>query len=554
MGNLVGCVSFLQILAPELNDRMLADFMEADEGIIVTLHIQSVDQNEAIKTIKRKITDLDSMKIQEQKKAVRSGYDMDIIPSDLATYGGEAKNLLKELQSRNEKMFLVTFLVMNYATGKRKLDNAVFQAAGVAQKYNCKLVRLDYQQEEGFVSSLPLGLNQIKIQRGLTTSSTAIFVPFTTQELFQGGEALYYGLNALSNNMIMCDRKKLKNPNGLILGTPGSGKSFSAKREITNAFLITEDDIIICDPEAEYYPLVEKLKGQVIKISPTSKQYVNPMDINLDYSDDDSPLALKSDFILSFCEIIAGGKAGLEPVEKTIIDRAVRMVYNKYLADPRPENMPLLEDLWKEIQKQPEKEAARVAAALELYVHGSLNVFNHRTNVDIENRLVCFDIKELGKQLKQLGMLVIQDQVWNRVTINRAEGRSTRYYIDEFHLLLRGEVAAWSVEIWKRFRKWGGIPTGITQNIKDFLSSPEVENIFENSDFVYMLNQAAGDREILAKQLTISPQQLSYVTHSEAGEGLIFYGNVILPFVDRFPEDTELYRIMTTKPNEVSNG
>ena len=478
---------------------------------------------------------------------------MDIIPSDLATYGGEAKNLLKELQSRNEKMFNITFLVMNYAPSKRKLDNAIMYAAGVASRYNCKLVKLDYQQEEGFVSSLPLGINQIKIERGLTTSSTAIFVPFTTQELFQGGESLYYGLNALSNNMIMCDRKLLKNPNGLILGTPGSGKSFSAKREITNAFLITNDDIIICDPEAEYYPLVARLNGQVIKISPTSKQYVNPMDINLDYSDDDNPLALKSDFILSFCEVIAGGKTGLEPVEKTIIDRAVRMVYNGYLADPKPENMPLLEDLWNEIQKQPEKEAQRVAAALELYVHGSLNVFNHRTNVDIHNRLVCFDIKELGKQLKQLGMLVIQDQVWNRVTINRAEGRSTRYYIDEFHLLLRGEVASWSVEIWKRFRKWGGIPTGITQNIKDFLSSPEVENIFENSDFVYMLNQAAGDREILAKQLTISPQQLSYVTHSEAGEGLIFYGNVILPFVDRFPEDTELYRIMTTKPNEVVN-
>ena len=553
MGGLQGSVSFLQILAPELDDRMLAEFMEADEGVVVTMHIKAVDQSEAIKTIKRKITDLDSMKIQEQKKAVRAGYDMDIIPSDLATYGGEAKNLLKELQSRNEKMFNITFLVMNFAPSKRKLDNAVMYAAGVASRYNCKLVKLDYQQEEGFVSSLPLGINQIQIERGLTTSSTAIFVPFTTQELFQGGESLYYGLNALSNNMIMCDRKLLKNPNGLILGTPGSGKSFSAKREITNAFLITNDDIIICDPEAEYYPLVAKLNGQVIKISPTSKQYVNPMDINLDYSDDDNPLALKSDFILSFCEVIAGGKTGLEPVEKTVIDRAVRMVYQGYLADPKPENMPLLEDLWNEIQKQPEKEAQRVAAALELYVHGSLNVFNHRTNVDIHNRLVCFDIKELGKQLKQLGMLVIQDQVWNRVTINRAEGRSTRYYIDEFHLLLRGEVASWSVEIWKRFRKWGGIPTGITQNIKDFLSSPEVENIFENSDFVYMLNQAAGDREILAKQLTISPQQLSYVTHSEAGEGLIFYGNVILPFVDRFPEDTELYRIMTTKPNEVVN-
>ena len=554
MGKKTGCVSYLQILAPELNDRMLADFMEADDGIIVTLHIRGIDQGEAIKTIKRKITDLDSMKIQEQKKAIRAGYDMDIIPSDLATYGGEAKNLLKELQSRNEKMFLLTFLVLNFADGKRKLDNAVLQASSVAQKYNCQLIRLDFQQEAGFVSSLPLGLNQIKIQRGLTTSSTAIFVPFTTQELFQGGEALYYGLNALSNNMIMVDRKKLKNPNGLILGTPGSGKSFSAKREITNAFLITKDDIIICDPEAEYYPLVERLHGQVVKISPTSTQYVNPMDINLDYSDEDSPLALKSDFILSFCEIVAGGRSGLEPVEKTVIDRAVRMVYRGYLSDPKPENMPILTDLFEEIKKQPEKEAARVASALELYVHGSLNVFNHRTNVDIKNRLVCFDIKELGKQLKQLGMLVIQDQVWNRVTVNRAQGRSTRYYIDEFHLLLRGEVASWSVEIWKRFRKWGGIPTGITQNIKDFLASPEIENIFENSDFVYMLNQAAGDREILAKQLTISPQQLSYVTHSEAGEGLIFYGNVILPFIDRFPQETELYRIMTTKPNEIVKG
>lgn len=552
MGKKLGAVSFLQILAPELNDRMLADFMESDNGIIVNLHIRSIDQNEAIKTIKRKITDLDAMKITEQKKAVRAGYDMDIIPSDLATYGGEAKNLLHELQSRNERMFLLTFLVVNLADTKRKLENAVFQASGVAQKYNCQLVRLDYQQETAFMSSLPLGLNQINIKRGLTTSSTAIFVPFTTQELFQNGEALYYGLNALSNNMILCDRKKLKNPNGLILGTPGSGKSFSAKREIVNVFLITIDDIIVCDPEAEYFPLVERLGGQVIKISPTSKQHVNPMDINLNYSEDDSPLALKSDFILSLCELVVGGKNGLEPVEKTVIDRATRNVYRGYLADPKPENMPILQDLYDEVKRQPEPEAQRIASALELYVTGSLNVFNHRTDVDIENRLVCFDIKELGKQLKKLGMLVVQDQVWNRVTVNRSEGKATRYYMDEFHLLLKEEqTSAYSVEIWKRFRKWGGIPTGITQNVKDLLSSREVENIFENSDFVYMLNQAAGDREILARQLGISPQQLSYVTHSEAGEGLIFYGNVILPFIDRFPQDTELYRIMTTKPEEM---
>ena len=553
MGRKHCSVSFLQILAPELNDRMLADFLSMDNSLVVTLHIQSIDQTSAIKTIKRKITDLDRMKIEEQKKAVRSGYDMDIIPSDLATYGGEAKKLLQDLQSHNERMFLVTFLIMNTADGKQQLDNNIFQAQGIAQKYNCQLVRLDFQQESALNSSLPLGHNQIEIQRGLTTSSTAIFVPFTTQELFQReGEPLYYGLNALSNNLIMVDRKALKNPNGLILGTPGSGKSFSAKREIANAFLITQDDITICDPEGEYYPLVERLQGQVIKISPTSGHYINPMDINLNYSEDESPLSLKSDFILSLCELIVGGREGLQPIEKTVTDRCVRMVYQAYLNEPRPENVPILGDLHRILLEQPEKEARLIATALEIYVSGSLNVFNHRTNVNIQNRLVCFDIKELGKQLKKLGMLIVQDQVWGRVTANRAEGRSTRYYIDEFHLLLKEEqTAAYSVEIWKRFRKWGGIPTGITQNVKDLLSSREIENIFENSDFVYMLNQAGGDRQILAKQLNISPHQLSYVTHSGEGEGLLFYGNVILPFADRFPKDTELYRIMTTKPAEV---
>jgi type IV secretory pathway VirB4 component len=552
MGKTVGKVSFLQILAPELTDRMLADFLDMDNDVTVNIHIKSIDQKDAIKQIKRKITDLDKMKIEEQKKAVRSGYDMDIIPSDLATYGVEAKHLLEELQSRNERMFLVTVLIMNTSDKKQKLENIVFQAQGIAQKYNCSLRCLDYMQEAGLMSSIPLGLNNIEIKRGLTTSSTAIFVPFTTQELFMDGEALYYGLNALSSNMIMVDRKKLKNPNGLILGTPGAGKSFSAKREMTNAFLITTDDIIVCDPEGEYYPLVNMLKGQVIKVSPTSTQYINPMDINLNYSEDESPLSLKSDFILSLCELIVGGKNGLEPIEKTIIDRCVRKVYQEYLQDPVSEKMPILEDLYNLLKEQKESEALRIATSIEIYVKGSLNVFNHRTNVDIQNRLVCFDIKELGKQLKKLGMLIVQDQVWNRVTINRAEKKSTRYYMDEFHLLLKEEqTAAYSVEIWKRFRKWGGIPTGITQNVKDLLSSREIENIFENSDFIYMLNQASGDRQILAKQLNISPHQLSYVTHANEGEGLLFYGNVIIPFVDKFPKDTILYKIMTTKPDEV---
>ena len=555
VGDHSGAVSFLQILAPELTDRLLADLLDLNDAVTVNLHIQSIDQAQAIRNIKRKMSDLQKMTIEEQKKAVRSGYDMDIIPTDLATYGEEAKNLLQDLQSRNERMFLVTVLVENIAAKRQKLFNDIFAASGVAQKYNCALKRLDYQQEQGLMSSLALGTNQIEIERGLTTSSTAIFVPFTTCELFQEGEALYYGLNALSNNLIMANRKTLKNPNGLFLGTPGSGKSFSAKREIVNVFLLTEDDIIIADPENEYGPLVQQFgsQGQVIDISPTSTNYINPMDINLDYSDDENPITLKSDFILSLCDLIIGGKEGLSPIERTIIDRCTRLVYREYLQNPCPENMPILGDLYELLLKQSEPEAQNIATALEIYVNGSLNVFNHRSNIQMDqHRVLCFQLKSLGKALKEIGLLIMQDAVWNRVTANRSKHKTTWFYIDEFRLLLKGQTGSFSVEIWKRFRKWGGIPSGLTQNVKDLLASREIENIFENSDFIYMLNQAQGDRQILAKQLGISPHQLSYVTHSGPGEGLLFFGNVIIPFVDHFPKDTLLYSVLTTRPDEVA--
>ncbi len=557
VGEYSGAVSFLQILAPELNDLMLNNFLDMDCTATVNLHIHSIDQAEAIKNVKRKMSDLQKMTIEEQKKAVRAGYDMDIIPTDLATYGEEAKNLLQDLQSRNERMFLVTVLVENLAPKRKKLFNDIFSASGIAQKNNCVLKRLDYQQEQGLMSSLALGVNQVEIERGLTTSSTAIFVPFTTCELFQEGTALYYGVNAISNNLIMANRKTLKNPNGLFLGTPGSGKSFSAKREIVNVFLLTDDDIIIADPENEYGPLVERFgsKGQVIDISPNSTNYINPMDINLDYSDDENPVTLKSDFILSLCDLIIGGKEGLSPIERTIIDRCTRLVYRDYLQDPRPENMPILGDLYDLLRKQTEPEAQNIATALEIYVNGSLNVFNHRSNIRMDDhRVLCFQLKSLGKALKEIGLLIMQDAVWNRVTANRSKHKTTWFYIDEFHLLLKGQTGSFSVEIWKRFRKWGGIPSGLTQNVKDLLASREIENIFENSDFIYMLNQAQGDRQILAKQLGISPHQLSHVTHSGPGEGLLFFGNVIIPFVDHFPKDTSLYRIMTTRPEEIAGN
>lgn len=382
------------------------------------------------------------------------------------------------------------------------------------------------------------------------TTSTAIFVPFTTEELIvESKESLYYGLNALSNNIILADRKELKNPNGLILGTPGSGKSFMAKREITNIMLSTDDDIIISDPENEFSPLVKAFGGQVINISPNSKDYINIMDINLNHSDDDNPLSLKSDFLLAFFEQIF--LTGLTPIEKSIIDRCVKLVYQPYIAKPIDDNIPILEDLYNLIKSQKEDEAVNLAVALEIYTKGNFSYFNNKTNVDLNSRLISFNLKELGSQLKKVGMLVVQEQVWNKISKNR-NVKSTRTYMDEIHLQLKEkQTANYTIENWKRQRKYGGIPTGLTQNVKDFLASSEIASIFENSDFICMLNQGGGDREILAQYLNISPTQLSYITDSKAGSGLIKYGNIMIPFVDKFPKDTDLYRLMTTKPQEI---
>ena len=570
MGERYAQVTYLQMFAEEFKDKMLADFLNIDDDIVVNIHIKAVDHVAAIKEIKRSITTIQSQKIDEQKKAVRAGFDMDLISSDLQTYGSDADFFLQQLTTNNQNMFIVSFIIMNTAPTKQKLKNIVENVSGIAQKYNCNIHAFAQTQEKAMYSSLPLGVNLTGVSRQLLTDSTAIFVPFTTQELFQSGEALYYGLNALSNNMILADRKQLKNPNALVLGTPGGGKSFACKFEMLNAFLITDDDIIICDPEGEYQALVNELHGQVISISNKSSDYINPMDVNLDIvrhpekyrtegdvEDIDTIISDKSEFLISFCEMVVRKPKAeeLDGDEVAAIDQCVKDIYTEFLYnDPKEENMPILEDFLNallSLEAKGNTAAGRVAGSLRMYVTGSQNVFNHRTNVDMNARVVCFNIRELGTTLRKLGMFIIQNMVWTRVSVNRALKKSTRYYVDEFHLLLaQPQTAQYSVEIWKRFRKWGGIPTGITQNVGDLLISRQVENIFGNSDFVLMLNQAKDDRDVLAQKLNISPAQLSHVNNAGQGEGLISYNGMIIPFVNRYPKDTRTYKVMSTKLTE----
>lgn len=552
VGTTWGAALYMQIMASELSDKLLAELLEMDAEMTITMHIQTVDQTKAVKTVKAKLSDIGKMKMDEQKKAARAGYDIDILPPDLLTYSKDAAALLADLQSRNERMFLLTFLVVNTAPTRQQLENDIFTVSGITQKYNCFLKRLDFQQEQGFMSSLPLGYNGIEIQRGMTTSSTAIFVPFMTQELRMDGQALYYGMNALSHNVIMANRKKLKSANGLYLGSTGSGKSFSAKRELINVFLATNDRIIIVDPMGEYAPLVKRLGGEVIDISPDSPHHINPMDLKLNMTAEDSPLSMKADFLLSLCELIIGGKEGLQPIEKTVIDRCVRLVYRELALGIGDGKMPLLQDLYETLCQQPEPEAKRIATALELYCTGSLNMFNFATNVQTDKRIVCIVLKSMGENLRKIAMHITNELVTQAVDENFSADLATWCYYDEFHILLQDALSAsYFVRVWKMLRKKGCVPSALTQNVKDLLASWEVENIFDNSDFMILLAQAQADRAILAKQLGISEHQLSYIAHSNPGEGLLFFGSTTIPFVDRFPRG-EIYNLLTTRPEDIA--
>ncbi len=567
MGHMFGETKYFTADCSQLKDDLLKKLLAIDGNISVSVHMKTLEPSEGIKLLKKALSEIQKNKIDEQKRAVRSGYDMDILPTDIVQYERDAVGLLDSLNSSNQKLVWSTILISAFAPTKRELSILRQEISSVVQEANSSLIDLQYKQEDAMNSAAPIGINKTGAGRHLTTKDLAVLVPFNTYELRQSGQALYYGLNAISGKLIMADRKNLRTPNGIILGTPGSGKSFSIKREILGVFLVTSDDIIICDPEGEYHPIVKALGGEVVKLSTSSTDYINPMDIQVSSKDDREELKLKSDFIITLCDAIAGGREGLENDEKGIIDSCIGKLYDRYFEDPSPENMPILEDLYnallnyvpdrvvtEDLAKDAKRKAIRIANSLVLYVHGSQNYFNHRSTVNANNRVICFDIRDLGNQLKELGMLIVQDAVWNRVSANRERKISTRYYCDEFHLLLRDkQTAQYSVEIWKRFRKWGGIPTGITQNVKDFLKNPDIEGILGNSDFVYLLNQSPDDREILGEKFNLSGQQLEYVTGSGRGCGLIRYDNVVIPFVDDYPEDTKTYALMNTRPQEEEN-
>jgi hypothetical protein len=553
-GDYFGQVLYLKDLPADLSDRFISELADLPFDLTVTLHISGVEQDKAFALVKQKISFMEQQKIDEIKKAQKAGYDTDMIPYELKYSLKEAQELLDGLQNKNQRMFKVTLTVFTFALDKTTLQDQIYQIMATARgKANCKLGKLDFLQREGLNTSLVLGKNHLELERTLTTESTAIFVPFTTQELFQSG-GMYYGLNALSRNLILFNRKTLKAPNGMILGTPGAGKSFAAKREMVNVLLTDpSSEVLIIDPEREYTALTKGLGGEVVHISAGSKAYINPLDITMDYADDDDPILLKSEFVLSLCELLVGGKGGLSPAQKTVIDRTCKLTYQPFFAHKNPGVPPTLQDFYQVLLKQPEPEAAAIALALELYIKGTLSVFSHHTNVNTQNRLVVYDIRDLGKQLRTFGMLIVLDQIWNRITRNRQLGKRTWIYIDEIQLLFQNEYSAnYFFELWSRARKWGAIPTGITQNVETLLLSDLARRMLSNSDFIMIMNQAGSDRQELAKLLNISDKQLSFVTNAEAGQGLLFAGSSIVPFIDDFPQKTKLYQMMTTKIEEVA--
>lgn len=556
-GDRVGAVSYLSIFASDMEDRIVSDILSLDSNVWISIHADALPRDEALQLAKDNLTSVQAMIIDEQKSAVASGYDMDILPPEMETYRDAGEKLYHDLQRKDEQLFIVTITIVQTAETRKKLEDNIFELEGILKPYQCRLVRLDNRQEQGYMSALPLGNNNIEVKRTFSTTDLAIFIPFTTKELY-ASSGKYYGVNSLSNNVIMVNRKKLVNPNALVFGMPGFGKTFFVKREILDMFLKTSDDRLIIDPEGEYRWIVKLLRGQIVRVALNSPVHINPMEINLfaqnEEDKDYDPIAEKCNFVVSMCELILGDKAYLGKREVAVIDEACKKVYSRFAENPVPENMPILGDLYDElrsIQGEKREIAMNLSIALSRYVTGSLSYFNHRSNVNINSRLVCFDLKEMDANQRDLTMLIIQETIWDRVAANRAKKRFTWVDIDEFHLLLRNPLtAAYSVEIYKRFRKWGGVICGITQNIKDLFRSPEIQNILDTTNFIAMLNQSGDDARLLSEHLELSEEEESYIKSGEPGKGLLWVEGVKVPFEDDFPKNTICYKVMTTKPEE----
>lgn len=559
-GDRIGAVSYIRVLASDMEDRIIADILNLDSNVWISIHGDTMARDKALDLAKDNVSGIQRLIITEQKNAVQSGYDMYMLPPELETYREAGEKLYRDIQRKDERVFHVVITVVQTANTRKELENNIFELNGILSPYQCQLVRLDNRQEQGYMSSLPLGNNSIEIKRTFTTTDMAVFIPFTTKELYSNG-GQYYGVNSLSNNVILVNRKHLVNPNGLVFGMPGFGKSFFVKREILDVFLKTSDDRLIIDPEGEYGWLVKLLKGQVIPIALNSPAHINPMEIDLTLRNEEDkdydPISSKCSFLVSMCELILGSNAQLGKKETAVIDLACKNIYHRFAQNPVPENMPILEDLYQELQQLPGAMGSigrDLAIALTRYTEGSLSYFNHRSNVDIHARLVCFDLKEMDANQRDLAMLIIQETIWSRVAKNREMGNWTWVDIDEFHLLLKNpRTASYCVEIWKRFRKWQGIPTGITQNIKDLFRSPEIQNILDTTNFIAMLNQAGDDAKLLAEHLELSLEEEEYIKSGEPGKGLLWVEKSKVPFEDDFPKNTLCYKVMTTRPGESLN-
>ena len=552
---------FIDNLPTYLSTDLLSDISDMPCNMLASVHFETLKPEKTLKLIKNQMVNINANLIDAQKKASRNGYSTELISPELAKAKEQANEIMEDVTTRNQKLFLVTMVVTVFADTLDELNKYTKTIQTTGQKYLCSFKKLNYQQEYGFTTSLPLAYNKIFAQRLLTTEAASVFIPFSAQELAQKN-GMYYGLNAVSRNLILFNRLNSKNANGVILGTPGSGKSFSAKREMINVLLGTDDDIYIIDPEREYSPLAALFGGEIVKIAAGSKTYINPLDMDLDYADDDDPITLKSDFIGSLCETVIGGRYGLSPIQKSVIDRCVRLVYQPYLEHMSKlgrtttcdkEAAPTLNDFYELLLQQPEPEAQNIALSLELYCKGSLDTFAHKTNVNTTSRFIVYDIKDIGSGMKEMGLQVCLNDIWNKIIENKKKNKRTWFYIDEFYLLTQTDSSArFLQQIYKRARKWGGIPTGITQNVEDLLASKEARGVINNCDFILMLNQSPIDRAELGAMLNISPAQMSYITNSDAGQGLLYTGKFIVPFIDKFPSGNALYNAMTTKPDEVN--